>query len=94
MSIFQKVYDVLVQECQASERDRDHFVHCQNTDKGDGDMKEWRFQGALGFGGKFRKHWEKWYVDCYQEHETPERLKMIEKANTRLEVLFKEFVNG
>lgn len=94
MNIYERVYDVLMQECEAPEHYRDHFVYHQNADKGDGDMREWRFQGALGFGGKFRKHHEKWYVDCYPEDETPERLAMIEKANVRLKGLFEEFVNG
>jgi len=33
---------------------------------------EWRFQGSLGFGGKFR--YPRMSVDCYPEDETPARL--------------------
>jgi hypothetical protein len=52
---------------------------------------EYRFMGALGFGGKFRNNGNQNntpHVDCYQEDETPERLKMIDAANVRLAELF------
>jgi hypothetical protein len=52
---------------------------------------EYRFCGALGFGGKFRNNGNRDntpYVDCYHEDETPARLKMIEAANVRLAELF------
>lgn len=52
---------------------------------------EYRFVGALGFGGKFRNNGN-WgntpYVDCYAEDVTPERSSMIERANKRLAELF------
>lgn len=83
------VYDILVEECGASESQRPEFVHHQVTSRVD----EWRFMGALGFGGKFwRNHgrlpggtWgEVWYVTCYPEDSTPEREAMIRTANWRL----------
>jgi hypothetical protein len=52
---------------------------------------EFRFMGALGFGGKFRNNGNNGnvpYVDCYPENETPERKVMIERANARLADLF------
>jgi hypothetical protein len=53
---------------------------------------EWRFMGALGFGGKFRHdgyHNDGIpYVDCYQEDGTAERRAMMERANQRLKALF------
>lgn len=54
---------------------------------------EYRFMGALGFGGKFRNngnHNNMPYVDCYSEHETPERQTMIDAANKRLADLFED----
>lgn len=48
---------------------------------------EFRFQGALGFGGKFYNDGRKWWVSCYPEHKTPERLAMIAAANARLAAL-------
>jgi hypothetical protein len=44
--------------------------------------REFRFQGLLGFGGKF---WpEENVVTCYSEDRTPERLAIIERTNERL----------
>lgn len=78
------IWDVLVETCGASERWRDdftaHFPKC----------REFRFQGALGLGGKVWADHGVWtfgqrvYVDCYAEDETPARLDMIERANAAL----------
>lgn len=60
------------------------------TDK-DRPCEEWRFIGALGFGGKFRNNGNNDgipYVDCNPEDETPERRAMVDAANTRLRLLF------
>lgn len=48
-----KVYDILVAECGASDRpdDRQWFVCGQTREV----VREWRFCGSLGFGGKFRR---------------------------------------
>lgn len=40
--------------------------------------------GVLGFGGKFWKGRDLWYVNCYREDETPERLAIIERTNEHL----------
>lgn len=87
-----KIYDILVEECGANDNPnaslgRSHFVSMQTC--GD-QLEEYRFQGDLGFGGKFWNGWRSWSVSCYPEDETPERLQMIEKANQRLEQLWKE----
>lgn len=53
--------------------------------------REYRFIGKLGFGGKFRNNGNydnTPYIDCYQEHATPERRAMMERANARLAELF------
>lgn len=79
------VYDVLVECCGANEHpdDREQFVGTHLT--GDG-CTEYRFCGALGFGGKFRSQGQ-WRVDCYGEDSTPERRAMIERANEALVAL-------
>lgn len=83
------IYDVVVQECGARESERPDFV--QQSKFGTPDScREWRFCGALGFGGKLRDRrftydgLPRFYVDCYREDETPERRKMIDAANARL----------
>ena len=78
-----KVYDILVKECGASEAERFSFVTEFTSEV---PTNEWRFCGNLGFGGKF---WIRGYVTCYQEDKTPERLAMIEKANEQLKVILK-----
>jgi len=91
-----KVYDVLVEECGANDSDmwRDMFVsHHIKDDCLWGGVSEWRFQGLLGFGGKF---WictsRGWDVNYYREDATHERDQMMRKANERLDALYKEHV--
>ena len=85
------VYDVLAKHCGANDAPgspdwlltpRDEFVFHQTREV----QREYRFQGRLGFGGKFRRNgWEdRWYVDCYPEDLTPERQQMIDAANAAL----------
>lgn len=92
------IWQVLVDHAGASTTrwDRQVFIHCQTTAV----EREWRFIGSLGSGGKFRRNrvWigdtcvERWYVDCYREDETPERLATIEKTNEALADLRKDLV--
>jgi hypothetical protein len=80
-----KVYDILVEECGADEYWRENFVYSMNND-----CKEYRFQGDLGFGGKMRNNCNGMYVDCYPNDETPARKAQIAAANKRI----KELVDG
>lgn len=82
---------ILVEECGLDQdpQNRDGFVRVISDPAQD--CREWRFMGALGFGGKFRNNGNQNntpHVSCYREHETPERLAMMEKANRRLSDLF------
>src|SRR6478736_2515906 len=81
-----KVYDVLVNLGGAHESSRDSFVFDHTTDR---NVTEWRFQGKLGFGGKFRSR--RFTVDCYQEDEaTVERFygkNLIPDINEELQKL-------
>ena len=82
-----KVWQILVEECGASQDDMG-FISRQ------GDFVEWRFIGALGFGGKVWKNRGQLYVNCYHENETPERLSMIKRANRRLADLITKNQDG
>jgi hypothetical protein len=75
------IWRVLVEECgrSASAVMAEQFVLAQARG-----CIEFRFQGALGFGGKFWNYDGRWFVKCYPEDETPERLRMIAAANARL----------
>jgi hypothetical protein len=83
---------VLEEECGArfgDEAELEAFVR-HVTDTG-ACCPEWRFCGALGFGGKFRNNGNNHdipHVDCYPEHDTPERRALIARANDRLAWVF------
>lgn len=78
----EQIWDVLVAEVKVysdqAGNDRRSFVSRMTA----GDCTEWRIQGELGFGGKFRP--SRWTVDCYREDITPERAQIIERTNRRL----------
>ena len=80
-----RVYDILVMTCGASENNRKSFVETQTTEI----CSEWRFCGFLGYGGKFWNANGKLYVNCYRENMTPERECIIGIANSKLRQLSK-----
>ncbi len=90
------VLHILRDECGyriMDQRDADAFVRSIIAPRPDGRhvCNEYRFCGALGFGGKFRNNGNQNntpHVDCYREDETPARLEMIEAANAELAALF------
>jgi hypothetical protein len=75
-----QVWEVLVDECGASD-DRVQFAEFEHHWPA---CREFRFQGALGFGGKVWASRGRVYVTCYPEHENTRRHEMIERANARL----------
>ncbi|WP_413460476.1 hypothetical protein [Herbaspirillum huttiense] len=76
------LYDALVKYAGAIDVDdlRQRFVY-EFSQKAS-PTSEYRFQGALGFGGKFR--YPQLTVDCYPEDLTPSRNTMIQEANVAL----------
>lgn len=78
-----KVYDILVEHAGAYEGDRNDFVYHQTH----AFHYEYRFMGALGFGGKFRRTGygeDRWYVDCYPENLNAHTKAIIERTNAAL----------
>lgn len=86
----QRIYDVLVARCGAPTDLSSRTEWAAWWPQRD-NLREFRFIGLLGFGGKFWSSGAAWYVNCYREHETPERLAMIAAANERLAELRKEY---
>ena len=82
------VYDVLVSVCGASTEpdDRLDFISLQAREV----CPEWRFQGDLGYGGKFWRSAGRWYVDCYPEDSSPDSRKIIDEANWQLAALLEK----
>lgn len=88
-SVGRRIISILAQECGADEAALVGYGFLDYLAKDVGFPYEWRFMGALGFGGKFKADARggRWRVDCYAEDATPERLAMIERANARLDQL-------
>lgn len=79
----QYVWDILVRTCGAPESMKEDFL--LEIQYGLEELREYRFQGSLGFGGKiWFSHQQSFYVTCYKEDETPERLAAIQEANKEL----------
>jgi len=76
------VWDVLVDCAHASNHEwqREAFV---NYATGRTEISEYRFQGALGFGGKVRIGSE-WQVTCYSEDANVRREAIIKRTNQAL----------
>lgn len=79
------IWTILVENAGASPRQsvRADFVALQMPEL----CEDYRFQGLLGFGGKFWNYDGRWYVTLYAEDETPERLAIVEKVNALLKDL-------
>jgi hypothetical protein len=89
-----RAYTIAVEECGAPDGDWERPAFLAHTSAqvgvaGNPPPIEYRFCGALGFGGKLRydPFSQRLYVTCYREDETPARLAMIERANERLDAL-------
>lgn len=79
-----EVYDILVEHAGAPESDRSSFVaYCAPLSFG----HEWRFQGNLGFGGKFYADFRgrNLRVGCYSEDRNEERERIIDLVNDLLD---------
>ena len=79
------IYDILIQECNATPEFRKDFVRCQVEDN----PTEYNFGGAI-CGAKFRNNGNGVYVDGYQECYTSKTQGMIDKANARILKLVSE----
>jgi hypothetical protein len=77
------IYAYLMGKFDANGNDLLTFVNVATTQQ----HGEWRFQGTLGFSGKFYFTPGRWYVDCYPEDDTPERRRAIDEANTQLRAI-------
>lgn len=85
-----ELFDTLVAHAGATERWRDDFVFHQVND--DEVCIEYRFQGALGFGGKFWRYpssnGQGWYVNAYHEDESrPGVREAIDATNIALKAI-------
>jgi hypothetical protein len=75
-----EIWAILERLAGADEGARSSFVHHQTVEG----CTEFRFQGWLGFGGKFWNANGRWYVTVYPEDMTPQREQVIGVTNAAL----------
>lgn len=83
-----QVYGLLVQHCDYEPNDPLHDLvwFAQETTRTE-ENYEWRFKGALGFGGKLYGNSRGWYVSCYPEDRNLMRDEMIKEMNAHLDMV-------
>ena len=89
-SFFERVYDVLIEHAGASKDGDTRLSFVLYYTDPNRQATEFRFCGTLGMGGKFRANRGKYYVTCYQEDETPRRLKVMDETNQAIKALVVE----
>lgn len=87
---YEGVY-VILMAVGASPSMQADFVRYFTEDAGSAIHREWRFQGKLGFGGKFWRRPSGHDVNCYTEDLTSERKKLIKYANDLIKALEARF---
>jgi hypothetical protein len=85
---YEQAYEILVELGGAPPSMKSNFVHSFSTDKR---TSEWRFQGKLGFGGKFWRRPNGHDVTCYTEDLTTETGKLVQTLNERIATLERNF---
>jgi hypothetical protein len=88
--LFSAVYSALVEKAGALESYRRDFIY--HHTEAEHPCDEWRFQGKLGFGGKYWRRDNQ--VSCYSEDSTPEREAIIVETNAALSSLNAEVSHG
>ena len=94
--LWNEIYDILVTHGVATEYWRNDF-RIYTNDTTATNFGEYRLNGSLGFGGKL--WWDNMkndsipYVNCYQEDETPKRLKTIKLVNEKIKELVERTPN-
>lgn len=80
---YEACYDLLVAEGHSRDEPFNRLAFVQYFMEPDvrDNAKEFRFQGHLGFGGKFWRRHTGHDVTCYLEDRTFERSQMITKLN-------------
>jgi len=87
--IFGKAWDILVEHAGASADpdNKANFVLNYTTKGQTYNVTEWRFGGLLGFGGKFWRNDNRYYVSCYPEDKDKKKERVIARVNALLSIL-------
>jgi len=81
------IYEILVEMGGARDDDRYLDMFTRYLTDPEQAPHEFRFRGHFGMGGKFFDNYNRIYVSCYPEDETPERKILIEQINEALTAL-------
>jgi hypothetical protein len=93
-----EIFDILVKhagyfKCSSNKQE---FLQCQNESPSKlnefGGCTEYRFQGKLGFGGKFWNINNKFYISAYLEDLNEDTNKTINIVNELLKPIHKKFL--
>jgi hypothetical protein len=92
LEFYDAVYDLLARTGNVPifQRDKTAFT-AYFGEPGWPSTREWRFQGHLGFGGKFWRNDGRHYVSMYREDSTPERERVLSSLNEAIEQLEREY---
>lgn len=82
---FERVYDLLIEHAGAPKSGDTRLSFVLYFTDAASRGTEFRFCGKLGMGGKFWRNAGRFYVTCYKEDETPERLAIIAATNKAIE---------
>jgi 5'-nucleotidase len=89
LAFAEKVYEILVKGGANPSMKKDFLYYFLNDNSvEDSYKKEWRFEGKLGFGGKYRP--ERNVVTCYGEDENPVREIIMGEMNLALSKLLEK----
>lgn len=90
--LYERCWDILVEHAGASKdpREKECFVRTCLEKNAYYSLREYRFCGSLGFGGKFWRYDGRLYVSYYPEDETPDRRKTVTKVNKLLKEITPE----
>jgi len=94
-----EIYNILVEyagyyDCESN---LSQFIYHQGENPSKynefGGCTEYRFQGKLGFGGKFWNCNSRFYVNGYSEDKGPKEEKIITEVNELLKPIYKEHIS-
>jgi hypothetical protein len=75
------IYTVLVEHAGALDLEREDFLDAHMSDR---PPREWRFRGALGFGGKIYDATTTHLVGCHHDDVTERRKEICSVVNEHL----------
>lgn len=89
--LFNEVFDLLVADVSARPAQREEFLRHHLALRDRWQPSEFRFQGSLGFGGKFWCEMDHLRVSCYAEDQTATRKRAMWRTNEKLEPFTKKY---